>query len=77
MDKIRSSIHSILRLLPGPLHDTRAVLAVGELRVYVPPEPAPGPHQAACGESVSLYFLAAYVLLGMVTVMVMVLGYPS
>ena len=40
MDKIRSSIHSILRLLPGPLHDTRAVLAVGELRVYVPPEPA-------------------------------------
>ena len=77
MDKIRSSIHWILRLLPGPLHDTRAVLAVGELRVYVPPEPAPGPHQAACGESVSLYFLAAYVLLGMVTVMVMVLGYPS
>ena len=40
---------------------TRAVLAVGELRVYVPPEPAPGPHQAACGASVSLYFLAAYV----------------
>ena len=38
-----------------------AVLAVGELRVYVPPEPAPGPHQAACGASVSLYFLAAYV----------------
>lgn len=75
MDKIRSSIHSILRLLSGPLHITRAV--AGELRVYVPPEPAPGPHQAACGESVSLYFLAAYVLLGMVQVMVMVLGYPS
>ena len=61
MDKIRSSIHSILRLLSVPLHDTRAVLDVRELRVYIPTDPATGPHQAACGASVSLYFLAAYV----------------
>ena len=62
IDIIFNSFNSTLITRPTAWMITRAVLAVGELRVYVPPEPAPGPlHQAACGASGSLYFLAAYV----------------